>query len=115
MTNLERLKIEIKGIGYSDDELSIYLQENGLDPEDEYNPSSNSNKKAIYLTALNLLESLANQPQLMKAYKIDDDVTITDFSDSLQNRIEQLTRKIRMMSDTETSNGSGNVFMLFDS
>jgi len=91
MTNLERLKIEIKGICYPDNEISVYLQENGLDPNAEYIPSSNANKKAIYLTALSLLESLANQPQLMKAYKMDD-MTISDFTESIQSRIDHDAR-----------------------
>ncbi|MBU5441730.1 hypothetical protein [Paenibacillus sp. MSJ-34] len=115
MTNIERLKIETKGINYPDDELSIYLQENGLHSNDVYNPQSNSNKKAIYVTALALLESLANQPQLFKSYKLDD-ITVYDFADNLQKRITQLDRKLRMMASSDDNNGNGNgsVFMLFD-
>jgi hypothetical protein len=115
MTNLERIKMETKGIGYPDVELSIYLQENRLDPNAEYDPQSNTNKKAIYATALSLLESLANQPQLMKSYK-DDDITVSDFAEALQNRIDQLERRIRMMSTSDdVTSGNSNVFMLFNS
>lgn len=114
MKNIERLKIEIKGINYPDEELTIYLQENGLDPEAEYNPQSNSNKKAILATALALLESLANQPQLMKSYK-EDDLTIYDFADSLQSRIQQLDRKLRMMSSSDNTTTNSSTFMLFNS
>jgi hypothetical protein len=114
LTNLDRLKIETKGINYPDAELLIYLEENGLDPNAEYNPQSNTNKKAIYATALALLESLANNPQMMKAYKYDD-ITVYDFAESLQSRIQQLDRKLRMMANTDDANSNSSIFMLFDS
>jgi hypothetical protein len=113
LTNLERLQLETKGINYPESELTVYLQENGLNPQDEYNPQSNANKKAIYSTALALLESLANQPQLMKSYK-EDDISVLDFADALQNRIDQLNRKIRMMSVNDDNSGNSNIFMLFN-
>ncbi|GAB7386171.1 hypothetical protein BSNK01_00060 [Bacillaceae bacterium] len=110
MTNLERLRIEIKGVNYPDTELSIYLQENGLDPAALYNPQSNTNKRSIYLTALSVLESLANQPQLMKNYK-EDDMTVSQFAENIQARIDQLERKIRSMRTDEQADS--NFFMLF--
>lgn len=100
MTNLDRLKMEIKGIDYPDTELSIYLEENGLDPSVPYDPQSKTQKKKIYMTAVDILNSIANQPNLMKSYKTDD-LTISQFAESIQNRIDQLERKIRMMQDDE--------------
>jgi len=114
MTNIERLKLETKGFDYPDDELSVYLQENGLDPNADYNPTSNANKRAIIATALALLESLANQPQLFKDYKFDDE-TVSGFGDRIQSRIDQLSRSLRMMSATDDTSSNGNMFMLFDS
>lgn len=111
-TNLERLKMETKGIDYPDSELSIYLAESGLSPDAEYDPSSAATKRAIYETALSVLESLANQPQLMKNYKSDDQ-SVTDFHDNLQARIDQLERKIRMMAVNDNEYGNSNTFMLF--
>lgn len=98
MTNLERLKMEIKGVNIDDEELTVYLQENGLKEDAEYNPESNSNKKAILQTALNVLESIANNPQSLKDYKTED-ITISNFANNLQQRIDYLNRKIRLMPD----------------
>lgn len=113
MTNLQRLMLEIKGIDLDQNELAVYLAENGLNPHDEYIPSSATNKRNIYKTALSILESIANNVQLMKNYK-HDDMTVTDFHENLLNRIDQLERKIRSMK-TDEENQTGNVFMLFNS
>jgi len=109
MTNLERLKIEIKGIDYTDDELSIYLQENDLNPNDIYDPNNKINHRNILKTALAILESVANNPTLMKTYKTDD-MTITQFSENLQNRIDALERKIRQISINDTLDSTGASF-----
>ena len=111
MTNLERLKLEVEGIEFEDEKLFIYLQENGLQPLEEYNPASNSSKRKIYETAVSTLNALANNPTLLKDYK-QDDMTISNFSKNLQNRIEQLQSQIRTMpvDDNEASNYF-NLFM----
>lgn len=110
MTNSERLLMEI-GIDIPSEQLSVYLAEEGLTDSDQYDPSS-ANKRKIYLAALSVLNSIANNPQSMKAYR-QDDITVSDFAESLQNRIDQLERKIRMMSSTETTTNQSNTFMLF--
>lgn len=98
MTNLQRLKMAIEGIDLNDDKLEIYLQENELESATEYNVGSNLNKKMILKTALSILEEIANNPQLMREYKTDD-MTISQFSENLQSRIDSLERKIRLMAD----------------
>ena len=108
MTNLERLKLETKGINLSQDELFIYLMESDLTPQDEYNATSSTAKRNIYRSALSILESIANNPTSMKDYK-EDDISVSDFAENIQSRIDQLERKIRTMkTDDET-----NFFMLF--
>jgi hypothetical protein len=62
MNNLQRLELETKGIQLSQDELTVYLQENNLQPFNEYNPQSATTKKNIYRSALSILESIANNP-----------------------------------------------------
>lgn len=113
MTNLQRLMLETKGIELDQNELIVYLEENGLKAHDEYIPSSATNKRNIYKTALSILESIANNPKLMKTYKFDD-MTVSDFHENLLNRIDQLERKIRSMK-TDEQEQTGNVFMLFNS
>ncbi|OMD43026.1 hypothetical protein [Paenibacillus odorifer] len=111
----ERLQLETQGITLSSAELSVYLAEEGvIDPEAEYSPSSNTDKRNIYSAALSVLNSIANNPSLMKSYK-SDDITITDFADSLQNRIDQLERKIRMMAVADDTDKNSSTFMLFNS
>ncbi len=110
MTNLERLKMEISDISYTDEQLSVFLLENGLISNAEYNPQGNTNKKNILKTALSILEAIANNPQLMKSYKTED-ISISEFSQNLQNRIDQLERKIRMLPDDENVYQDGSSFV----
>jgi DNA polymerase II small subunit/DNA polymerase delta subunit B len=112
MNNLQRLQLETKGIKLEQDELIVYLQENDLQPFDEYNPQSATSKKNIYRAALSILESIANNPSSMKAYKMDD-TTVSDFHENLMNRIDQLERKIRTLKTDEQLQNESNFFMLF--
>ncbi|MGG1483351.1 hypothetical protein ABEI56_04600 [Peribacillus castrilensis] len=111
MNNLQRLQLETKGVKLEQDELSIYLEENELEPFVEYNAKSATSKRNIYRAALNILESIANDVSRMKSVKMDD-TTVSDFSDSIQNRIDQLERKIRTLK-TDDQLADTNFFMLF--
>ena len=114
MTNIERLKMEISDIQYIDSELEMFLAECGLEAEDTYNPNGNINKKGILSTTLAILEAIANNPQLMKSYKTED-MTITRFAENLQNRIDALERKIRMMPSDDVEAEAGATFkMMFN-
>lgn len=109
MTNLERLKMEIKGIDTPEDELIVYLMENDLTDTFEYDAKSNTNKKNIYKTALSVLESISNDPNMMKNYKTED-ISITHFHTNLMNRIDDLRRKINSMANDEmVSDGDAKV------
>jgi hypothetical protein len=112
MNNLQRLQLETKGITLDQSELTIYLQENDLLPFDEYNPQSATNKKNIYRSALSILESIANNPNQMKSIKLDD-MTVSDFADSLMARIDQLDRKIRLLKDDDQLQNESSFFYLF--
>lgn len=111
MNNLQRLELEVQGIELSQDEIQVYLAENGMKHYGEYNPESNKSKRAIYSTALSILESVANQPNLMKDYK-QDDMSISAFHENLMARIDQLEKKVRQMPIDDTRTDS-NFFMLF--
>lgn len=112
MTNLERLKIEIEGLNIENDKLIVYLMENNLEHDKDYNPQSKSNLKSIYKTAVSILESIANNPQAMKNYKTED-VSITHFHSNLMNRIDYLNRKIRMMPDDNDFNDDGGATVTY--
>ena len=115
MTNQERLLMEIKGITLTTDEIAVYLQENGLDPNTQYDASNKATTRMIYETALSILESIANQPQLMKNYTSDDQ-TVSQFHENLTARIDQLEDKIRKMKieEDKAANQNGSFFMLFN-
>lgn len=113
MNNLQRLQLETKGINLSQEELIIYLQENNLQPFDEYSPQSATSKKNIYSSALAILESIANNPSGMKSYKLDD-MTVSDFHDNLMARIDQLERKVRLLKTDEQLQNESSFFMLFN-
>jgi hypothetical protein len=110
ITNLERLKMEVQGIDFDDDMLIVYLMENDLTHNAEYDPTSNTNKKAIYQTAVNVLESLANNPQMMKNYKTED-ISITHFHTNLLNQIDNLNRKIRTMQNDDMVSDNDATFV----
>lgn len=101
MTNLERVQMEL-GFDYDVNKIAIYCSEAGLLPNAEYDPNSNSNKKAIYQVVLAILEQLANNPSEMKTYKLEN-MTIQGFYELLQERINALQRKINLMSDDDNS------------
>lgn len=111
ITNLQRLEMETKGINIEQSELIVHLLENGLQPHEEYNATSSTSKRNIYRSALSILEGIANNPQTMKNYTIDD-TSVSYFHNNLMTRIHDLERKIRVMQDDDTDN-SGNFFMLF--
>lgn len=61
MANTERLQMETKGTSLTIDEfVDIYLVENKLSANDNYDPTSNTNKRNILTTPLSILESVAN-------------------------------------------------------
>ncbi|MCT1538438.1 MULTISPECIES: hypothetical protein [Lysinibacillus] len=109
ITNLQRLKMDIQGIELDDTQLSIYLAENGLQASDTYDVEDASSLKAIYSTALSVLEGLANNPTMMKAIKLDD-MTVSEFSDNIMKRIDQLDNKIRQIK----INNNSNTFLFYN-
>lgn len=113
MLNIERIKLEVKGITLTDTEWEVYLSENGLIPNEVYQPNVQLNKKKIYMTALSILESVSNDINLMKNYVIDD-MTVSQFHENLMARIDQLQNKIDnlQVEDTNTTSDS-SFFMLF--
>lgn len=102
MTNLERVKMEIKDINLLDTELEVYLMEQDLTATNVYTKLDNLK---ILKTTLAILESIANNPSMMKTYKTDD-ISVSNFSENIQNRIDQLTRKIRELEFKAENTGA---------
>lgn len=113
MTNLQRLKMELKGISLTDDEYKMFLMENNLTPTETYNPISSSNKKALYNSALSALEMIANDVTNMSNYKMEN-VSNEKFHENLMNRIRYLQEKVRQTKTDEQAWKDTDSFMLFD-
>lgn len=113
MNNIQRLCMEIKSVELNQNELSVYLLENGLEPFQPYVATSNNNKRAIYVTALHILESIANNPTMMADLRIDD-MTASDFYDNLLARIDQLERKVRQMNGDDNNNNGSAYFLMYN-
>ncbi|WP_047155160.1 hypothetical protein [Aneurinibacillus tyrosinisolvens] len=112
MTNDLRLLMEIEGIELTPEERDVYLLENGLSSNANYDAQNKSNQIAIYQTALAILESLANNPNYMKTRKFDD-MTIDKFAENLQSRIDQLDKKVRKLKVDLDMAAQSNFFNLF--
>ncbi|MGE7219658.1 hypothetical protein ACQKJC_24790 [Priestia koreensis] len=112
MTNLKRFEMETQGINIPYEEAAIYLQEAGIDPESTYDATSLTSKKKLFKAVLGVLETISNNPALMKNYTSGED-TVSYFHNNLTKRINELERKIRMMQDDE-SKENGNFFMLYN-
>ncbi len=113
MLNIDRVKMEVKGINLTDSEWEVYLSESGLITNEVYQPNVLLNKKKVYMTALSILESVANNPSTMKDYVIDD-MTVSQFHENLMARINQLQNKIdNLKEDVKSIESDSSFFMLF--
>mgnify|MGYP001067375202 CR=1 FL=1 len=105
--------MEVKGITLADNEWEVYLSENGLIANEAYQATVQLNKKKVYMTALSILESVANNPSMMKDYVIDD-MTVSQFHENLMARIDQLQNKIdNLKDDVKNVESDSSFFMLF--
>lgn len=113
MLNIDRLKMEVKGITLTNEEWDMYLLESGLISDEYYQPNNYNNKKQLLTAALSILESIANNPQSMKDYVIDD-MTVSQFHENLMARIDQLENKINNIVIENESNMISSTFMLYN-
>ncbi|WP_052947651.1 hypothetical protein [Aneurinibacillus tyrosinisolvens] len=90
-------------------EIDIYLEEQGLKSEDTYdNAAATLNK--IEKAALQALEDIANNPDLMKDYKVDTE-SYSNFHTNLRKRIDQLRNRVNSFSiNKNTGNSSSFLF-----
>ncbi|GAF24535.1 hypothetical protein JCM19047_4446 [Bacillus sp. JCM 19047] len=111
----KRLKMAIGGdVSIDDDEIQIYLIEAGLEAGREYKADM---QFGIKKATLSILESIANKPSLMKNYKLDEDLTVSNFSVNLQNRIKQLKQDIhelQIAEDRQKNQQSAVLYMFFN-
>ena len=92
MNNLNRLKLALSNKKYfTDEEYTVFLSENDLVATEEYVKANEIN---LYKTVLTILESLANDTDLMRKIDIQDITTTGQASQYLENRIKEVKNKI---------------------
>lgn len=110
MTNLERLKLELSNKQYyTDDEYSVFLNENNLIPTDTYDKTNN--EIDLLKTVVNILETLSNDVDLMRKIDSKDITSIDQASLYLSKRIVTIENKILDLE--EKKNGNSNTTILF--
>lgn len=110
MTNLERLKLELSNKQYyTDEEYSVFLNENNLIPTDVYNKGND--EIDLLKTVVNILETLSNDVDLMRKIDSKDITSIDQASLYLSKRITSIENKILDLE--EKKNGNSNTTILF--
>ncbi|EPY6467482.1 hypothetical protein ACWO2F_001914 [Clostridium sporogenes] len=111
MKVLDRLKLELNNKDYfTDNEYTIYLEENDLIATDEY--IKKDMQRDLLITVVDILESVSNDVDLMR--KITDgstDFTTNEAYKLLRQRIEDIKQRIASIPQTEED--YSNVSLLF--
>ena len=93
MTNLERLKLELSNKEYyTDDEYTVFLEENNLTPTDAYDKTTMQIQ--LLYTVVSVLETLSNDVDLMRKIQTNDIATVDQAFEWLDKRLTALKNKI---------------------
>lgn len=110
-TNLQRFEMTIKSQlllnMITPVEKEVYLSEQGLSQYTEYDNTPESLNK-IEKACLQALEDIANNPDLMKDYKVDSEA-YSNFHTNLRKRVDQLRKRVNSFSPNSGS-GAGVFF-----
>lgn len=105
MTVLERFKLELSNKQYyTDAEYSIFLQENELSVDDNYNKATM--QRNLLLSVVDVLETLSNDTDLMRKMDAKDFASTSEAIKYLRERISDIKQRIASISTgaEETSN-----------
>lgn len=105
MTNLERLKLELSNKAYyTDDEYSVFLNENNLVPNSTY--SKSDNEINLLKSVIAILETLSNDVDLMRKIDSKEITSIDQAYKYLSLRITSLKAKILEIQESKEENYS---------
>ena len=94
MTNIERLKLELANKSYfTDDEYSIFLEENALTPSETY---ISTEKLRLLQTVLAIFESLQNNIDLYRNIETEFSTTSSAY-ENIKTRIDELHKQIAQL------------------
>lgn len=107
VTTLNRLKIELNNKEYyTDDVLTMYLDENGLTATATYQKSTM--QKQLLQTVYDILQSLSNNIDLFRSVELEF-ATVGEAYQYLKQRMEDIEVRILSIPDsTETKNSAIN-------
>ena len=109
---LDRLKMELNNKEYySDDTLSIYLDENNLDGSKVY--TKVTMQKNLLQTVYDILDSLANNIDLFRSVETEFATTGQAYK-YLQKRLDDIEKKILSIPDAKGETNSQFNFMYHD-
>lgn len=101
MTTLDRLKIELNQKPYYTDEIfKMYLAENDLDPDGEYNKAKD--QRGLFGAVLDVLQSLANDIDLFRKTETEF-VSTGEAYKYLQRRLDDVKNRISAIPDAGES------------
>jgi hypothetical protein len=99
MTNLDRLKLAMADrLYYTEAEYGYLLQENGLEPINEY--ASSTDKEGLLKTQLEILQSLANNIDYYRSIETEFANTSEAYK-ALSDRIQDIQSQISMLPNYE--------------
>lgn len=111
MSNLERLKLELSNKEYyTDDEYSVFLNENNLIPNSDYNKENNQIN--LLETVVSILETLSNEVDLMRKIDTKDIITTEQAFKYLDVRITKVNAKILEIKESKEEK-QGNIRPIF--
>lgn len=99
MTNLNRLKLELAHKKYfTDDEYTLLLEEQGLNPTSEYNKKVD--ELCLLQTVISILQMLSNDINLYRSIETEF-ATNTQAYTNLKDRIDELYKRIALIPTYE--------------
>ena len=108
VTNYERLMIYLNHKQYyPEEEMSVYLSENGLEPTDWYNKDTDYRK--MHCAILEILESLTNNIDVFRTVETEF-ATTSEAYNFLERRIQKLKQKFAEIPDEPIEGGRGTDF-----
>ncbi|MDU7440877.1 MAG: hypothetical protein E7L05_09935, partial [Clostridium sp.] len=108
MTILQRLKLELSNKDYyTDEEYSMFLEENRLRPTDEYNKDNDQIR--LLQTVVCILETLANDVDIMRKIDSKDIISTDQAIKYLSLRIDTLNKKIIDLKEENDEYISSNI------
>lgn len=112
MTILQRLKLELSNKDYyTDEEYSMFLEENELKSIDEY--SKNEDQIKLLQTVVSILETLANDVDLMRKIDSKDIISTDQAVKYLSLRIDTINKKIIDLKEENDEYISSNIRPIF--